>query len=586
MTESSAQTRWKQWRNSPHTDAQTKAALAAIADQPKEIEERFSQTLHFGTAGLRGIMDVGTARMNEYTVMQATQGLASYILSLPGAQALADRGVVIAYDSRLGSERFSRCTAEVLAAAGIRVYLFPSLRPTPELSYSVRTLHCIAGINITASHNPKEYNGYKVYWEDGAQISPEQAGEVSSWIASTDIFEGVRSMPFAEALAAGKVVMLDDGKLDEAFLQAATALSIDKEAIAAAADSLTVVYTPLYGAGAVIVREALLRMGLKNLWCVEEQMRPDGNFPTLKNQNPEFEAVYELALELAREKDADLIIANDPDADRTGVMIRTERGKYRLLTGNQTGVLLLDYIIRARRKNGSMPEKPYAVKSIVSTGLADRICEKNGVELIGTLTGFKFIGEVITEKEKAGNRDGFLFGFEESSGYLAGSFVRDKDTAGTAVLLCEMAAAYKREGLTLGDALQRIYAEYGLHIEQTDNVEMKGMDGSAKMQALLTMLRAHSPREIGGQKIVAVRDILSGVDTDLLTGAATADPLPSSDVLCYRTERGNTIVIRPSGTEPKIKIYYMFRADAQSPDEISLRRDIAACINTTAGWVR
>ncbi len=534
----------------PLLDQETKADLLALEGKDEEIAYRFSGFLSFGTAGLRGVMGAGTNMMNVYTVAHATQGLAAYVLK----KGMAERGVVIAHDNRLNSRRFAEAAAAVLAANGIRTYLFDSLRPTPVLSFAIRYLNCIAGINITASHNPKEYNGYKAYWEDGAQLAPEQADEVSAFIRETDILTGVLTCDPAEAIADGRIELI--GKdVDEAYLKCVGEQLVDPAVIRANSD-LKIVYTPLHGTGAAFVPEILRRVGFEQIITVPEQMEADGNFPTVTFPNPEFPEVFALGKKLAEENGSDLIIATDPDADRTGIMARRRDGTFTTLTGNQTGALLLDYIITAFLSTGTMPPEPYAVKSIVSSELASRICEKNGVTMFNVLTGFKFIGEVIKQHEAAG-RGSFLFGFEESYGYLKGTYARDKDAVVASMLIAEMAAHYRSLGMTLCDALDALYEKYGYSREKVVSLTIKGYDAAEKMKALMEGFRAAPFTEIAGEPVRALRDYRSGKITELATGAVSETGLPSSDVLYYETVPGDVIVIRPSGTEPKVKFYYL-----------------------------
>lgn len=544
----------------PLLDAETKAELLSLEGKDEELAYRFSGFLSFGTAGLRGIMGAGTNMMNVYTVSHATQGLAEYILR----RGLEARGVVIAHDNRLNSRRFAEASAAVLAANGIKVYLFDSLRPTPVLSFAIRYLNCIAGINITASHNPKEYNGYKAYWEDGAQLAPEQADEVSEVIRSTDILTGVKTCNPGEAIADGRIEII--GKdVDEAYLKRVGDQLVDPAVIKANSD-LKIVYTPLHGTGAKFVPEILRRVGFENIITVPEQMEADGNFPTVTFPNPEFPEVFGLGKKLAEENGSDLMIATDPDADRVGIMARRKDGSFTCLTGNQTGALLLDYIITAFRETGTMPDEPYAVKSIVSTELATRICEANGVKMFNVLTGFKFIGEVIKQHEAAGHGS-FLFGFEESYGYLKGTYARDKDAVVASMLIAEMAAHYRSLGMTLCDALDALYEKYGYSREKVVSLTIKGFDAADKMKALMEGFRSAPFTEIAGEPVKALRDYRSGKITELKTGAVSETGLPSSDVLYYETEGGDVIVIRPSGTEPKVKFYYLVAgATAEAAD--------------------
>ena len=480
----------------------------------------------------------------------------------------ADAGVVIACDSRNNSELFARTAACVLAANGIKVYLFDSLRPTPELSFALRELGCVAGINITASHNPKEYNGYKAYWEDGAQLPPEHADTVSAEINKLDIFHDVKQIPLAQALKEGTVRMIG-AEIDEKYLENVLAQAVNPSAIAAVADTLSIVYTPLHGTGHKLVPEVVRRAGLKHLYTVDEQMVIDGSFPTVKKPNPEYPDVFALGIALADRVGSDLIVATDPDADRVGVMTRTPDGSFTTITGNQMGALLIDYIITAYRETGTMPENPYAVKSIVSSELAEKICEAGGVRMHNVLTGFKFIGEVIKNYEKTGDGS-FLFGFEESYGYLKGTYARDKDAVVTSMLICEMTAFYKARGMTLCDAREALWKKYGFCYESNVEIYLEGLDGAARMKALMSALRENPPADFGGVKVSQIRDYLLG--TILEQGSITPTGLPSSNVLYYRLENGDVIVARPSGTEPKIKFYYLLQAEDESDAKAKLSR--------------
>ena len=542
---------YERWLASDKVDAATKEELISIKDKDDEIKFRFISYLAFGTGGLRGTMIAGMNAMNVYTVAHATQGFANLILK----EGKADRGVVIAHDSRNNSDLFSRVAAEVFAANGIKVYFFDSLRPTPVLSFAIRHLGTIAGVNVTASHNPKEYNGYKAYWEDGAQLSLEQADLVSSYINATDIFDGVKRVDFDEAVKSGMIEIVGT-VIDDAFMANVTAQLIDKDAIPSIADDLKVVYTPLHGCGYRLVPETLRLCGLKHLYTVGEQMVIDGNFPTVKSPNPEYPEALSLGAKLAEKVGSDLVVATDPDADRVGIMVRNTENKFVTITGNQVGALLLDYILTAYENTGTMPDKPYAVKTIVTTELATKICRSHGVELFNVLTGFKFIGEVIKNHDDVGNGH-YLFGFEESYGYLKGTYARDKDAVVASMLIVEMAAYYKKQGMTLYDALMQMYEKFGYYNETTVNVTMPGLDGVEKMKALMNGLRKDPPTLVGGKKLIAIRDYLAETITDVTTGKVVPTGLPASNVLYFEFEDGNVIVIRPSGTEPKIKLYLL-----------------------------
>ena len=539
-----------------HADALTdaeRAELAAIRDDENEIKQRFSCYLSFGTAGLRGTMKVGMNAMNTHTVAYATQGLAKLILD----EGRAKDGVAIAYDSRYHSEEFAKTAACVLAAAGIHAYLFDALRPTPELSFALRELHCVAGINITASHNPKAYNGYKAYWEDGAQLPPEHADTVAASMQSLDIFNDVKLMDYDKALDAGLITLLGE-EMDEKYLAAVLEQAINPAAVRAVADDLKIVYTPLHGTGHRLVPEILRRLGIKNIYTVDEQMVIDGGFPTVAKPNPEYPEVFALGIEIANRVGSDLIIATDPDADRVGVVTRTPDGSFTTITGNQMGALLMDYIITAYEKTNTMPDFPYAVKTIVTSELAAKICAEHGVKMHNVLTGFKFIGEVIKNYEAAGYGT-YLFGFEESYGYLKGSYARDKDAVVASMLIAEMTAYYKAQNMTLSDALTALFARYGFSYETNVEIYMEGLDGAARMAALMDGLRNNPPAAFGGVTVTELRDYKTGVITDCATGATSETGLPSSNVLYYKLANDDVIVARPSGTEPKIKFYYLLR---------------------------
>ena len=562
----SYRTEYDRWLSSGLLDETQMAEMTEIRDEEDVLKLRFGMKMDFGTAGLRSTMNMGPGCMNVFTVAQTTQAIAELIKS-EGADA---RGVAIAYDSRNNSALFSATAAEVLAGNGIPVYLFDGIRPTPELSFAVRELGCVAGINITASHNPKEYNGYKAYWEDGAQISPEQAKAVSEAREKIDVLTGAKRMPLDAAVAAGIVHMLGED-FDEKYLAAVLATAIDPDGVAAIADTLKIVYTPLHGAGYRLVPEILHRLGLKHIYTVPEQMVLDGNFPTVKKPNPEYPDVFALGIAIADRVGSDLVVATDPDSDRIGVMARTKEGTFRTITGNQMGALLLDYIIRARRANGTLTKDDYAVKSIVSTDMAYRIAEVQGVKLYDVLTGFKFIGEVIKNYELAGKPGRFLLGFEESYGYLTGSYARDKDAVGAALMICEMTAFYSKQGLTLCDALEELYKTYGYYREGMTDIYMEGLDGIERRKRVMSTLRENPPKTIGGHKVARVGDFAARTYTDLATGEKTDSGLPASDVLVYILDDGDKVIVRPSGTEPKIKIYFLTHAENAAAAEPKLK---------------
>ena len=542
---------YNRWLNSDKLSDAEKAELLSIKDDDKEIQLRFTDYLSFGTAGLRGTMKVGMNAMNIHTVAYATQGLAQLIIE----EGRTADGVAIAYDSRNNSELFAKTAARVLAAAGIPAYLFDELRPTPELSFALRELKCVAGINITASHNPKQYNGYKAYWEDGAQLPPEHADVVSATMQKLDIFEDVKLTDFDEALAAGKIIMLG-ADMDEKYLACVQAQAVNPEAVKAVADELKIVYSPLHGTGYRLVPEILRRLGHKNVFTVDEQMVISGDFPTVAKPNPEYKEVFDIGMKIADEVGSDLVVATDPDADRVGVVTRTPDGSFTTITGNQMGALLMDYILTAYEETNTMPEIPFAVKTIVTTELAAKICEAHGVKMHNVLTGFKFIGEVIKDYEKKGYGT-FVLGFEESYGYLKGTYARDKDAVVAAMLICEMTAYYKAKGMTLSDALDALYAKYGYCYEANVEIYMEGLDGPARMAEKMNALRNPAPAEIAGRKVVKFGDYQAQTIEDRVSGTTESTGLPKSNVLSFTLDNGDVIVARPSGTEPKIKFYFM-----------------------------
>ncbi|MBQ8907407.1 MAG: phospho-sugar mutase [Clostridia bacterium] len=530
--------------------------MLGIAENAEEIELRFGSSMSFGTAGLRATMNAGPACMNVYTVAQATQGIAALILQENGKE----RGVAIAYDSRIHAREFAETAAEVLAGNGIRVYIFDDIRPTPELSFAVRQLNCMAGINITASHNPKEYNGYKAYWEDGAQISPEQTKVVAAAIAQIDMLGGAKRMPLADAVAAGLLTWLDKD-FDEIYLDTVLKTSINPSVITDVADELKIVYTPLHGTGYRLAPEILRRVGLRHLFTVPAQMVPDGNFPTVPKPNPEYAQVFTLGIEIAEKEGSDLVIATDPDADRIGVMSRTADGSFATITGNQMGALLLDYIITARRANGTLGKSDYAVKSFVSTDLAMKIAEDNGIAMYDVFTGFKFIGEVIKNYETEKREGTFLCGFEESYGYLFGTYARDKDAIGAVLLIVEMTAYYRKKGMTLSDALAALFTKYGYYREGVVDLYMTGLDGIERRRKIMEKMRNDAPTVFGGVKVLTVTDHLAQTTRSLKDGSVTPTGLATSDAMYFVLENGDKVVVRPSGTEPKIKFYFLCHGD-------------------------
>jgi phosphoglucomutase len=550
---------YKRWVASPFLSVEGRAELEAIAGDEKEIESRFYSPLQFGTAGLRGTMAVGLRNMNVYVIRQVTQAMAQLVID----EDSQDRGVAISYDCRHNSELFAREAARVLAANGIRVYLFDGMRPTPELSFAVRHYGCIAGINITASHNPREYNGYKAYWEDGAQLPPEYAASVEKAIAGIDIFTGPKLCDFDKAVRDGLIRLLGE-ETDEEFIKNVLIQSIDDAPVRRKSDKLRIVYTPFHGAGYRMVPEVLRRIGYKNILCVGEQMVPDGDFPTVANPNPEFFEGFELAIRLAKESDAGLIIGTDPDCDRVSIVIKDDDGEYVQLSGNQTGVLLLDYIIKARKAKGVMPRDPFTVKTIVTTEMARAVSESNGIGMFDTFTGFKFIAEKINEQEKLGKQ--CIFSYEESIGYLIGDHCRDKDAVTASMLLAEMYAFYAEKGMTLSEALRALYEEHGAFSEETINVIMPGLDGLEKMNKLMGGLRDGSLTLPGALKAESVRDYLAGTET-WSDGRVTKIEPVGSDVVGFCFEGGSRLMVRPSGTEPKIKFYLLARGDTMEQAE-------------------
>lgn len=537
------------WRRDFALDQKTMAELDTISGNDKEIEDRFYKELSFGTAGMRGVLGAGLNRMNVYNVRRATMGLAKYLLKDPES---AKRGVAVAYDSRRMSPEFAKETALVLCQNGVPAYLFDSLRPVPILSFAVRHLHCIAGVAITASHNPPQYNGYKVYGEDGAQLGPEAAQGVTDYIRETE-YRDAMPMEESKALAEGLLHIIGNAQVDDEYMRRVHTLCVQPDLMRAEGGKLSIVYTPLHGSGNVPVRRILKEVGITNVAVVKEQEMPDPNFSTISVPNPEDPAAFKLAMELADQVGADVAFGTDPDCDRLGVAVRDKTGQFQLLTGNQIGCVLLHYILSTRKKLGTLPKNGAAAKSIVTTELARAICQDYGVELFDTLTGFKFIGELIQQFEDTGSHS-FLFGFEESYGYLSSTFVRDKDGVNASLLLAEVAAACKAEGITLYDRVQAIFKRYGYYVEKVVSKTLPGKDGLEKMQRIMEHLRKNPPAELAGIPIVAQRDYLSGIRLDD-QGSKTAMGLPESDVLYYELKGGHWVCIRPSGTEPKIKLY-------------------------------
>ena len=542
---------YEEWLNNPYFDDATKAELKAIEGNEKEIEDRFYMDLEFGTAGLRGIIGAGTNRMNIYVVRRATQGLANYIAKVDKKS----QGVAIAYDSRHMSPEFAQEAALCLAANGIKAYIFETLRPTPELSFAVRHLGCVAGINVTASHNPPEYNGYKVYWEDGAQITPPHDSGIMGEVKAISDWNTVKTMDKEEAVNAGLFEVIGQA-VDDAYMAELKKQIIHMDAIQAEGKNLKIVYTPLHGTGNIPARRILKELGFENVYVVPEQELPNGDFPTVSYPNPEAAEAFELGLKLAKEVDADIVLATDPDADRLGVRVKDKNGEYHDLTGNMSGCLLANYELSQRKAvNGSLPEDGALVKTIVTTNLADAIAKGYNVNLIEVLTGFKYIGQQILGFENSG-KGTYLFGFEESYGCLIGTYARDKDAIVATMALCEAAAYYKTQGKTLWDAMIDMYEEFGYYKDAIQAVTMKGIEGLQKIQEIMTTLRQNPPAEFAGHKVTAVRDYKLDEITDLATGEKKPTGLPNSNVLYYELTDDAWVCVRPSGTEPKVKFYY------------------------------
>ena len=565
--------RYQQWLEDPSIDEETKAELRSIADDENEIKERFFKELEFGTGGLRGIIGNGSNRLNQYTVGKASQGLANYIKK-EGTQA---KGVAIAYDSRFMSPEFAEVAGLIFAANGIPAFVYPSLRPVPMLSFAVRELGCTAGVVLTASHNPPEYNGYKVYWADGAQVvAPRDKGIITEVNAVTD-FGQIQRMDKAEAVEK-KLFNLIGEEVDEAFDKNVQAQLMCPDMIQRMGDKLNIVYTPLHGSGNMPVRRNLAKAGFKNVYIVKEQEQPDSSFSTVDYPNPEDTKVFVLAQKLAAEVDADVIIGTDPDCDRVGAMVKDEKGEFVALTGNMVGALATEYILARRKEQGRLPENGAVIKTIVSTEMIAPICEEYGVKKIDVLTGFKFIGEQIKGFDETGSNT-YLFGFEESYGCLAGTYARDKDAVYASVMICEMAAYYKEKGMTLYEALLALYEKYGYYREGVKSMTMKGLEGMARIQLIMKTFRENTPAELGGYKVVVDKDYKTQVFKNMVTGEESGSPLPVSDVLHYTLEDGTWVCIRPSGTEPKLKFYIGVKADSlqAAQDKVAmLDKDIEA----------
>ena len=557
---------YERWLAFDLDDPDLKPELESVKDDDEAIKDRFAVSLKFGTAGLRGVIGAGTNRMNVYVVRQATQGLANWVKTQGGTQTVA-----ISYDSRIKSDVFAKAAAEVLAANGVKVRIYKALMPVPALSFATRYYNCNAGIMVTASHNPAKYNGYKAYGPDGCQMTDEAADVVYAEIQKTDVLSGARTMSFEEGMAAGLIEYVGEDCY-EALYQAIESRSVRPGLCKTA--GLKLVYSPLNGSGLVPVTRVLGDIGITDITIVPEQKDPDGNFPTCPYPNPEIFEALRLGLELAEKSGADLMLATDPDADRVGIAVRCKDGSYELLSGNEVGVLLLDYICKARIENGTMPKDPVMVKSIVSTPLADVVAAHYGVECRNVLTGFKWIGDQIARLEAAGQVERFIFGFEESYGYLAGSYVRDKDAVIGSMLICEMAAYYRSIGSSIKEELDRIYAEYGRYLNKVDSYEFPGLSGMDKMAGIMQKLRQEPPMEFAGYKVVTVSDYQARTRTELATGKTEAIDLPAANVLIYALEGGATVVVRPSGTEPKIKTY--FTTLGKNVEEAQAQKDALA----------
>ena len=542
---------YQEWLSNPYFDEATKEELRAIEGNENEIKERFYMDLEFGTAGLRGIIGAGINRMNIYVVRRATQGLANYIIK----QGAANKGVAIAYDSRHMSPEFAMEAAMTLAANGIKAYKFESLRPTPELSFAVRELGCVAGINITASHNPPEYNGYKVYWEDGAQFTPPHDKGVTEEVLAIEDLSTVKTTDEASATAAGLYQVIGQ-EIDDKYIAQVKAQVVNQKAIDEMQDQITIVYTPLHGTGNIPARRVMKEIGFTHVYVVPEQELPDGDFPTVSYPNPEAKEAFELGLKLAKEKNADLVLATDPDADRLGVYVKdTKSGEYIPLTGNMSGSLLCEYVLSQKQAAGKIPADGQVVKSIVSTNLIDAVAKAYGAELIEVLTGFKWIGKQILKNETTGHGT-YLFGMEESYGCLIGTYARDKDAISATAALCEAAAYYKQKGMTLWDAMIAMYEKYGYYKDAVKAIGLSGIEGLAKIQSIMETLRNNTPTEVGGYKVTSARDYKLDTIKNMATGEVKPTGLPSSNVLYYDLEDGAWICVRPSGTDPKIKFYF------------------------------
>ena len=547
---------YQSWRKNATDDPDLQSELSAIENDAEAIQDRFYRDLAFGTGGLRGVIGAGTNRMNIYTVRKATQGLANYV-----KEAFSEPSVAISYDSRIKSTDFAKAAAEVLAANGVKVHIYTELKPTPMLSFAVRALHCSAGIMVTASHNPAKYNGYKAYGSDGCQMTIDAADAVLAKINALDIFNDVKHMPFDEALAAGMISYIGDDVIEDYFRNVlAQGINTDL----CAKSGLKIVYTPLNGTGNKPVRTILNRIGIQEVTVVKEQENPDGNFTTCPYPNPEIREALQLGLQYCDQVKPDLLLATDPDADRVGIAVPDGKGGYALFSGNEVGAMLLEYICEQRIQKGTMPKHPVAVKTIVTTDIVEAICKAYGVELIEVLTGFKFIGEQIGFLEAKGEEDRYIFGFEESYGYLAGSYVRDKDAVVASMLICEMAAYYRTKGISMMQARENLYQKYGVYVHAQHSFTFEGESGMIRMQNIMERLRTHRPEQIDNLKVIQFADYEKQVSIDLTTGTETAITLPQSNVLSFTLEQGAKVIIRPSGTEPKIKAYYTTTAATEA----------------------
>ena len=549
----SYQAQYERWLHSPALSQPEKDELAALSHNAGEIEDRFFSLLQFGTAGLRGVMGVGLRRMNVHVIRHATQAFANVILA--EGKAFAAQGVAICYDCRVHSQEFARAAAEVMAGNGIPVRLFEAMRPTPELSFAVREYGCAAGLNVTASHNPPEYNGYKVYWSDGAQLPPQHAAAIAAQMERLDVFDDIQSLAYETALNKGLITLMGK-ETDDKFLAHVLAQINDKASVAKVADTFTMVYTPFHGTGYQQIPYVLGELGIRHLHCVPEQMVIDGTFPTVKSPNPETPESFALALDLAKKVNADLILGSDPDADRVAIQVKDKTGQYVQISGNQTGVLLLDYLIGAKKRAGTLPADAVALKSLVTTDMARVVAEANGVKSYNTFTGFKFMAEKKNQLEAAGQGH-VIFSYEESIGYMIGDYVRDKDAVTASLLLTEMTAWYAAQGMTLLDALDALYAKYGYYGEKTLNLVMPGLEGMALMANLMAKLRQTPPAEIAGTTVLRQKDYQDGTERNTASGAVSPMALVGSNVLAYDLADETTLVVRPSGTEPKIKVYVL-----------------------------